>query len=167
MSPRDSLGELEHLILLAILRLGPNAYGVPILEDIEERSGRSVNPGSVYPTLDRLERKGLVRSRLGEVTHERGGRAKRYYAIEAAGLERLRSTRALFRAMSHGLEDVGNQPGAHGLQRRVFMQPIKHLYRTLGVLVMAREPLMSRHRGGILGKNAAFRGHDGDLYVAQ
>ena len=65
-----------------------------------------MNPGSIYPTLDRLERKGFVRSELGEVTHERGGRAKRYFSIEPAGLERLRSTRALFREMSHGIEDL-------------------------------------------------------------
>ena len=106
MSPHDTLGELEHLILLSILRLGSDSYGVPIHQDIEKRTGRSMNPGSIYPTLDRLERKGLVRSVLGEVTHKRGGRAKRYFTIEPAGLERLRSTRALFREMSHGLEDL-------------------------------------------------------------
>ena len=109
MSPRDSLGELEHLILLAILRLGDQAYGVPILREIEERSGRRLNPGSIYPTLDRLERKGLVRSRMGTVTRERGGRAKRFFRLEPAGLERLRATRALFQSMSRGFEDLLDQ----------------------------------------------------------
>ena len=109
MTRRDSLGELEHLILLAILRLGTKAYGVPILADIEAQTGRSLNPGSIYPTLERLERKGLVSSQLGAVTPTRGGRAKRFFIIEPAGLERLRTTRALFRSMSHGLEDLLDQ----------------------------------------------------------
>jgi DNA-binding PadR family transcriptional regulator len=109
MSPRDYVGDLEHLILLAILRLGDEAYGIPILREIKERSGRKLNPGSIYPTLDRLERKGLVRSRVGTVTHERGGRAKRFFRLEPAGLERLRATRALLESMSRGFEDFLDQ----------------------------------------------------------
>lgn len=109
MSSRDSLGELEHLILLAILRLGDEAYGVPILAEIEEHTGRSLNPGSIYPTLDRLERKGYLSSRMGSVTHERGGRAKRFFRLEPAGLERLRATRALFQSMSRGFEELLDQ----------------------------------------------------------
>lgn len=109
MTARESLGELEHLVLLAVLRLGDEAYGMPILDEIEARAGRRLNPGSIYPTLERLERKGWVRSRMGEATAERGGRAKKFYALEPAGLARLRSTRALFHSMSRGFEALLDQ----------------------------------------------------------
>jgi DNA-binding PadR family transcriptional regulator len=90
---REFLGGFELLVLLALIRLADEAYGVPISEAIEESSGRDVAIGSVYITLDRLERKGLVTSRLGEPTAERGGRAKTYFCITAKGLREARRSR--------------------------------------------------------------------------
>ena len=81
------------MVLLALIRLGDDAYGVPISEAIEENSGREVALGSVYITLERLEQKGLVSSRLGEPTAERGGRAKTYFRITAKGLREVRQAR--------------------------------------------------------------------------
>jgi DNA-binding PadR family transcriptional regulator len=90
MRKREFLGGFELLVLLALIRLGEDAYGVPISEAIEESSGREVALGSVYITLERLERKGLVTSRLGEPTAERGGRAKTYFRITGKGLREVR-----------------------------------------------------------------------------
>ena len=86
MAKRDALGGFELQVLLAIMRLGDDAYGVPIADTIEAASGREVAAGSIYITLDRLEGKGLVTSRLGESTPERGGRAKTYFRITGKGL---------------------------------------------------------------------------------
>ena len=93
MAQREFLGGFELLVLLALVRLGDEAYGVPIAQAIQESSGRDVAQGSVYLTLERLERKGLVTSRLGEPTPERGGRAKTYFRITAQGLRDVRRTR--------------------------------------------------------------------------
>jgi PadR family transcriptional regulator, regulatory protein PadR len=93
MARREFLGGFELLVLLSLTRLGDEAYGVPIAEAIEESSGREVAQGSVYITLERLERKGLVSSRLGEPTAERGGRAKTYFHITAKGLREVRQAR--------------------------------------------------------------------------
>src|SRR5947207_6903248 len=93
MAKREFLGGFELLVLLALIRLGEDAYGVPISEAIEESSGKEVALGSVYITLDRLEAKGLVSSRLGEPTAERGGRAKTYFKITAKGLREVRQAR--------------------------------------------------------------------------
>ena len=93
MAKREFLGGFELLVLLALIRLGDEAYGVPISAAIEESSGREVALGSVYITLDRLERKGLVSSRLGEPTAERGGRAKTYFRATAKGLREVRQAR--------------------------------------------------------------------------
>ena len=90
MAKREFLGGFELLVLLALMRLGEDAYGVPISEAIEESSGREVAIGSVYITLERLEQKGLVSSRLGEPTAERGGRAKTYFRVTANGLRAVR-----------------------------------------------------------------------------
>ena len=83
------LGEFEALVLAALLRLGDQAYGVAIRREIEDRTGRSPSIGAVYTTLHRLEGKGLVTSRLGEPTPERGGRAKRYFEARPEGREAL------------------------------------------------------------------------------
>ena len=93
MAKREFLGGFELLVLLALIRLGDEAYGVPISEAIEESSGKEVAMGSVYITLERLEQKGLVSSRLGEPTAERGGRAKTYFRITAKGLREVRQAR--------------------------------------------------------------------------
>jgi DNA-binding PadR family transcriptional regulator len=89
-----ALGEVEHLVLLALLRLDRDAYGVAIMDEIAERTGRDVSRPAVYIALRRLEAKGLVSSRLGEPTPERGGRAKRYFILERAGLRALQDSRA-------------------------------------------------------------------------
>lgn len=100
---RDSLGDFEMLLLLAVIRLGPGAHGGSVREDIERRTGRVASPGAVYTAFDRLERRGLVASWLGDPTPQRGGKRKRHYRIEPAGVEMLRRTRQAIDAMSRGL----------------------------------------------------------------
>jgi DNA-binding PadR family transcriptional regulator len=92
MSRKRALRDVELLVLLALIRLAPRTYGVPIAREIEAAGKRSVALGSVYAALERLEQRGLVRSELGEATVQRGGRAKRYFQITAAGLREVRST---------------------------------------------------------------------------
>ena len=87
---KDTVGGFELHVLLAVIRLGDKAYGVPISDTIEEASGREVAAGSIYVTLERLEAKGLVTSRRGESTPERGGRAKTYYQITGKGMRAVR-----------------------------------------------------------------------------
>jgi len=102
------LGEFEQLVLITLTRLGHEAYGVTISDDIAERSGRVVSLGAVYKTLDRLERKGLVASRIGEPTAERGGRRKKHFRILAIGQRALRQSMASLRRMTAGIEsEVG------------------------------------------------------------
>lgn len=84
------LGEFEELVLLATLRLGDSAYGVTIRQIVEEATRRSISIGAIYSTLDRLEKKGFISSRQGEPTAQRGGRAKRYFKLEGAGIKALR-----------------------------------------------------------------------------
>jgi PadR family transcriptional regulator, regulatory protein PadR len=100
------LGQFEELVLLALLRLRENAYGVPIRREIVERTGRDVSVGALYTTLERLERKGYVSSRMGDPTPERGGRAKRYFRIEGSGIRALNETRETVASMG-GLVHVG------------------------------------------------------------
>ena len=106
MDGNDRLGRFEEMVLLALVRLRENAYGVPIRREIAERTGRDVSFGAVYTTLERLERKGYVSSRVGEPTPERGGRAKRYFRIEAPGRRALNSSRETIARMG-GLAHVG------------------------------------------------------------
>ena len=103
---REGLGEFEHLVLLAIARLGADAYGVPIVDELERQTGRRVSRASVYVALKRLEAKDLIVSMLGEPTSERGGRAKRYFQISAAAEQRLRDARAALMKMWAGLPVV-------------------------------------------------------------
>jgi len=93
---RADLGDTEHLVLLAILRLGKDAYGIPILDEVSARSGREVSRATIYVALKRLEQKGLVASRLGDSTPERGGRAKRFFKVKPSGLKALRDSREMF-----------------------------------------------------------------------
>jgi len=103
---RSALGQLEHLVLLAILRLGDTAYAPAILEEIEARTGKPASPGSMYVTLDRLEEKGLIRSRLADTAEERGGRPRRYVTVTAYGLRELRASRTALLKLWRGLEGV-------------------------------------------------------------
>jgi DNA-binding PadR family transcriptional regulator len=100
----DPLGEFEHIVLLAILRLGDNAYAVPIGGEIQKHTGREISRGSIYITLDRLEKKGYLRSWLGDPTPERGGRAKRYYALRPRAAIALRDSRRALVSLWKGLE---------------------------------------------------------------
>ncbi len=103
MAKGDNLGEFEQIALLALIRLGANAYGANIRQEIAERTGRDVSVGAVYTTLERMEQKGFVSSARGEPTPERGGRAKRYYKIEAPGEHALRKSRETMDRMWAGL----------------------------------------------------------------
>ena len=100
------LGEFEQVVLLAVLRLGDEAYAVGILDEIARCTGRAVSRGSVYITLDRLETKGFLRSRLADPTPERGGRAKRYYTLRPRAVEALRESRRALVALWRGLDRV-------------------------------------------------------------
>ena len=104
---RESLGHFELLVLLALLRVGDEAYGVPIARAIEQSSGKPVILASVYNTLERLEQKGLVRSTFGDPTPERGGRAKRYFAATAAGLREVRAAKKALTVLWRGLPVYG------------------------------------------------------------
>ena len=100
------LGEFEYAVLLAVLHLDAEAYAVPVRELIEERTGRPVARGALYTGLDRLEGKGCLRSRMGEATEERGGKARRYYTVTPAGLKAIRATHEAFASMTKGLESI-------------------------------------------------------------
>jgi PadR family transcriptional regulator, regulatory protein PadR len=103
MGDRD-LGRFDHLLLLAVTRLGDaDAYGMAIRRELAERTGRDVAVGAIYTALARLEARGYVRSRLGEPTPERGGRAKRYYRVLAAGARALDRAEAAFIAFGRSV----------------------------------------------------------------
>lgn len=102
--PEGILGEFEQLVLLALVRLGADAYGVSIADDISARTSRQVSLGAVYKTLERLEDKGLVASRVGEPTAARGGRRKKHYRLLAAGQRALAASLGAIRAMTAGLD---------------------------------------------------------------
>jgi len=97
------LGGLEELVLLALIRLKDNAYGVTIRRELIERTGRDVSIGAVYTTLERLEGKGYVSSRVGDATPQRGGRAKRFFGLEARGADALAASQELVARMREGL----------------------------------------------------------------
>ena len=101
---REALGEFEHMVLLAILHLGDGVYGVPIVDEIQRRTGRTVAPAAVYVTLRRLEQKGLLMSWMSDSTPERGGKPRRCVKITGAGLESLRESRKALDSMWKGLD---------------------------------------------------------------
>jgi DNA-binding PadR family transcriptional regulator len=98
------LGDFEQLVLMGVLRLGDDAYGAAIRQEIHSRSGRDVSINAVYTTLDRLETKGLLRSWTGEPTPQRGGRRRKFYALRPAGLAAMQQAYHAFRAMADGIE---------------------------------------------------------------
>jgi PadR family transcriptional regulator, regulatory protein PadR len=104
------LGELEQLVLLAILRLGPDAYGLSIARELEREAGRTLSRGALYTTLDRLETKGLARWKPEAGGPERRGLPRRIYSVSARGIAALRSSQRVLHRMWRGLEDVLKEP---------------------------------------------------------
>jgi PadR family transcriptional regulator PadR len=107
MPAPTSLGTNDLMILLALMRLGDDAYGVPIARALEETVGRPVALASVYATLDRLVERGLVESELGEPTAERGGRAKKYFRITGKGVREVRTAKQSLVKLWKGLPQLG------------------------------------------------------------
>lgn len=106
----ESLGEFEQVVLLAILRLGEEAYGASIRAEIEKCTGREPTPGAMYTTLDRLEQKEMLISRMGEPTAERGGRAKRFFKVTKMGTAAVVRAQRSYQNLLEGLKLIG---GAH------------------------------------------------------
>jgi PadR family transcriptional regulator PadR len=106
MNSRDYLGEFEHIIVLALLRLEDRAYGVTVRQEIEFRTHREVSIGAVYATLDRLETKGYVTSHRGDPTPERGGRSKRFFRVTANGMAAVNRTHRALQSMTEGLDFI-------------------------------------------------------------
>jgi DNA-binding PadR family transcriptional regulator len=106
MTEHRYIGSFELMVMLALIRLGEAAYGVPISHEIEEKGGREVAIGSVYAALERLEGKGFVSSSLGEPTPERGGRAKTYFRVTPRGLRAVRETQRALKNLWHGLPQL-------------------------------------------------------------
>lgn len=104
MTGNQGLGEFEQLVLLAIVHLGAGAYGVTIRREIEMRTGRTVAVGALYTALDRLERRGCVRSSTSDPTPQRGGRSKRYFTIRPAGAAALQRSRDTMERMWAGIK---------------------------------------------------------------
>jgi PadR family transcriptional regulator, regulatory protein PadR len=100
----ETLGEFEQLVMFAVLRLDDEAYGTSIREELKTRAERDVSPGAIFTTLERLESRGLVSSRYGEPTAERGGRRKRFYRLTADGRRALARSLDTVRRMARGLE---------------------------------------------------------------
>ena len=103
MARGEFLGDFEHLILLAVLRLRDEGYGLTIRDEINERTGRIISTGAVYTTLDRLERKGLLNSRVAQGGVERDNRRRRLYALTGEGIAAVSETQTAIRSMSKGL----------------------------------------------------------------
>jgi PadR family transcriptional regulator, regulatory protein PadR len=106
MAKHTCLGTFELAVMLAVIRLDDNAYGVPISREIERMTEQQVTFGSIYATLTRLEMKGLVSSEHGDPTPERGGRAKKYFHVTANGLREIRLTQRLLKRLWHGLVEL-------------------------------------------------------------
>src|SRR6478752_10477708 len=102
MTGRDYLGDFELLVMLALFRLADRAYGVTVRREIETRTGREVSIGAIYATLDRLEAKGYVKSRMGDPTPERGGRSKRFFRVTAKGVAAVNRTQRALQSMTEG-----------------------------------------------------------------
>jgi len=103
MSGREYLGEFEHIVILALLRLADRAYGVTVRQEIEARTGREVSIGAIYATLERLQAKGYVKSQFGDPTPERGGRSKRFFRVTAKGILAVNRTHRALQSMTAGL----------------------------------------------------------------
>ena len=104
------LGEFEQIVMLALVRLGSDAYGATVCAEIERRSGRDVSVSAVHTTLERLEQKGLVKSRMGEPSPQRGGKRKRHYEVGALGMKSLQASYRSIRNMADGIEHLLGEP---------------------------------------------------------
>jgi PadR family transcriptional regulator PadR len=104
------LGEFEQIVMLALVRLGSDSYGATVCAEIEKRSGREVSVSAVHTTLERLEQKGLVKSRMGEPSPQRGGKRKRHYEIASAGMRSLQASYRSIRSMADGIEHLLGEP---------------------------------------------------------
>ena len=133
----DVMGEFEQAVLLAILHLGDNAYGMEIRTLIEERTGRDVAIGAMYTTLERLSRKGYVSSRVGEPTAERGGRAKKFYAVEEPGREPLARAEEFMRRMRGEPSGPGRHAPDRAGEQRLLVDPVRP-----GVLAAVNGPVV-------------------------
>lgn len=100
------LGEFEQMVMLALLRIGADAYGAVVCAEIEKRSGRTISVSAVHTTLERLEQKALVKSRVGEPTPQRGGKRKRHYEVAPLGLKAVQASYRSLRGMADGLEHL-------------------------------------------------------------
>jgi PadR family transcriptional regulator, regulatory protein PadR len=109
---KDTLGSFESMLLLAVLRLGEQAYGVTIRHELLTKANKDVAIGAIYTGLERLARKGFVKSRLGDPTSARGGRAKRYYRLTARGLKMLNETQRAIQGLMAGLSLAGGYADA-------------------------------------------------------
>jgi len=115
MTERGYLGEFELMLLLAVIQLGDDAYGVPISREMEKHRGRDVSVGSVYAALERLEARGLVESTLGDPTPERGGKAKRFFRVTREGLRQVQETRRVLTGLWKALPDLKRDRTSEGL----------------------------------------------------
>jgi len=106
------LGEFEHLLLLTVLRLGADAYGLEIARELEARAGRRVTRGALYTSLDRLEDKGLLRWKTGAGTPAREALPRRLYHVTPSGVAALRDSRDVLKRMWRGIEHLLNEPSA-------------------------------------------------------
>lgn len=107
MAKPTPLGEFEQIVLLAVLRLGDNAYGVSIRREIAAHTKREPAPGALYTTLDRMEQKGLIQSQFGDPTPQRGGRAKRYVKVTKKGRAALVAVQRSYQSLLQGLDLLG------------------------------------------------------------
>ena len=112
MAKGEYLGDFEQLVMLAVMRLGEDAYGMAVRREIETRSERRVSLGAIYATLDRLEDKGFVSSALGETTRERRGRAKRFFRAQAPGVRALQNALGSLDRMRKGIKELDHPIGA-------------------------------------------------------
>jgi DNA-binding PadR family transcriptional regulator len=108
--PAPALGEFEQIVLMALLRIGADAYGAAVVLEIEHRGGRTASLSAVHTTLERLEQKGLVRSRIGDPTPQRGGKRKRHYEVSATGRRALQAAYRSIKNMADGIEDLLGEP---------------------------------------------------------
>jgi DNA-binding PadR family transcriptional regulator len=112
MGNRTYLGELEQMVLWAVLRLDGEGYGTTILQALTHRSDRGISPGALYATLDRLEEKGMIQSRLADPEEGRGGRRKRYMTVTAEGRTALQHARREWMRVWEGLDFVTDGDGS-------------------------------------------------------